>query len=269
MEAPLINFISRLLEHPTTFVHVNLNTIVDGLALKNNDLNIQLNIFSDKYNGAYLELFPLNSQYHKPFMFQPNYRFNDYNEVTPFIKAILNKLDSQNIKEEYASQYIQLWRQVLKKEKLSDGFMLEENSYAFYLKKDGFQLSSMEKKHLNINVFSASWTSPEPLCLVKIPFNITQHKPAYEQFLFYIPKYDFKNYPLLTSPYNFDIPVLKEASAKYKRHNHISTSLDDWLDKLRKDPEIKQLELFNLMQYEQLSQSLNVENNSKLKKLKL
>lgn len=268
MDQPLINFINRLLEHPTTFVHININTIVDGLALKNNDLNIQLNIFSDKYNGAYLELYPIHSFKQKLIVY-PNYRFNDYNEVLPFFKAILNKLDSQNTKEKYVPEYIKLWKKVLKGEKLSDGFILEENSYSFYIKKDGFQLSSLEKQYLNIQSSSSSWSSPEPLCLVKIPFNVTQHKPVYEQFLIYIPKYDIKNYTLLTSTYNFDIPILKELSSRYKRHNHLSSSLDDWLDKLMQHSDIKKIELFNLMQYENLSQFLNIENTSTTKKLKL
>jgi len=164
----LSNFITRFLDHPQTFIHINKSTIVDGFALKNYDFNIQLNIFSDKYSGAYLELLPINSL-DKQIKFYPNYRFDSYNEVTPFIEVILNKLDSQNIKEKYVEEYIKIWRKVLKKEILTDGFILEENSYAFYLKKDGFQLSTIEKKYLNVSL-SSSWISHEPLCLVNSLF---------------------------------------------------------------------------------------------------
>ncbi len=267
MDIILSNFITRFLEHPQTFIHVNINTIIDGFALKNNDFNIQLNIFSDKYNGAYLELIPINSL-HKQIKFYPNYRFDNYNELIPFINLILDKLDSQNTKDKYVPEHIKNWRRVLKEKNLSDGITLEENSYALYLKKDGFQLSTLEKKYLN-NRLSSSWASQEPLCLVKIPFSITQHKPSHEQFIFYIPKYGFKNYPLLNQTYDFDVPLVKEPSAKYKRNNYLSNSLEDWINKLMAEPEIRQLGILNLMRYEELSQSLSDENNLKVKKIKL
>jgi hypothetical protein len=269
MEAPLYNLITRLLNHPTTTVAVNRNTIIDGFALVNKQLNIQLNIFSDKYNSIYFELYSYWQKEGTGFKFEPNYRLNDFKEFKPLLKTILDKFDSQPIEELDVSQYVQLWKKVLRGEPLSDGFICEENSYHYYLKKDNYHLSSMEKKSITGSLISLADSPQEPLALLKNSFRIAQNKPSYFNFPLYIPKYDAKNYPLLNSNYKFDNPVLKDPSQRYKRNNHLCSSLDDWINKLMENQDVKNCELFNLLQYEQLSLSLNVNNETKGKKIKL
>lgn len=269
MNQPLINFVTRLLNHSQTTVEVNSNTIVDGFSLVNKELNFRLNIFSDKYNSIYFELHSFWERQKTVLKWQPNYRLDDFKEFKSLLNTISEKLDSQPFEEKEISQYVKLWKQVLKGEQLPDGFILEENSYAFYLKKDGYQLSTMEKKSIVGSLNRHSSSGQEPLCLLRIPFLITQNKPSYFNFPVFIPKYDAENYLLLNSSYNFSHPLGKVPSAKYKRHNHLSTSLEDWINKLMVNQDIKNSEFFNLLHYEHLSLSLNTNNETKTKKIKL
>lgn len=268
MEQPLYNFTTRLLEYPETTVVVHRNTIIDGFALLNKKLNIQLNIFSDKYNSIYFELYSHWKKEGTSFKFEPNYRLNDFKEFKPLLNIILEQLDSQPVEEVDVSKYVKLWKTVLKGEPLSDGFVCEENSYSFYIKKNGIELSSLDKKNITGALLFAR-TPQEPLCLLNLPFHLANHKPSYFSFPIYIPKYDAENYSLLNSSFEFDTPLIKESPSRYKRNDTLCNSLEDWINELMKNEDIRNCELFNLLHYEQLSLSLNINDEIKTKKIKL
>jgi len=279
MNNALNNFVMDFLEYPKTFVEVNTKSNIDGFALKNKELDIQLNIFSDKNNSIYFELFYDEPFAYKPDRSYPTFKADNLDEYKPLLIKLLEHLDSTNKKNftpeynSFSNELFSLHRKALKNEKLPDGYEFPNgykhdilNSHVVIMKNDNF-FSSLSRDTI-FKSLSTLQKHNDPLTFLKIYFEIFGNNTMHDNFI-YVPNYDIESYPLLDQLNKLEPKNLTTTKANTKHYEKVTDSLSDWFKKILEKPEIQNSPLNNIILKNYLLIDLNSENNSNKKRVKI
>ncbi len=278
MEA-LNNFVIDFLEYPDTFIKINQKSNTNGFALRNEKLDLQLNIFSDKNNSIYFEFYYDEPFEHKPNQAYPTYKVNNLDEYKPLLNKLLESLDSQNISN-YTSEYnklrselFSLHRKVLKDENLPDGYSLPEgykhselNSH-LVIKKNNILFSCLSRDKI-LQSLSILNRNNEPLSFLRVDFSLYNDYRMDESFI-YVPNYDLHSYPFLDMLNKMVSKIPQSSEVNTKHYNKVTTSLNDWFEKILEKPEIQQSPIKNIILKNYLLINLNNENKDNKKRIKL
>lgn len=279
MENALNSFVIDFLEYPKTFIKFNRKSNIDGFALKNEDLNLQLNIFSDKKNRIYFELY-----YDEPFrtkanLSYPTYKADNLDEYRPLLDKLLESSDSKKM-DNYTPEYkkfreelFSLHRKALKDEKLPVGYEFPKghktdilNSHMIICKNN--QIFSSISRDSMFDSLSILQKHSDPLTFILIDFDLFESHTMNDKFV-YVPYYDLQSYPLVSMVNNLEPKISQPTKINIKHHKKVTSSLHDWFKKILEKPEIQESPLHKIILKNYLLIDLNNENVEKQQKFKL
>ena len=252
MSSQLKNFINDLLQHEYTRIQVNQ----DGISILNNPMDYHLKIFSDKFNGFYFEF---NSKENTAFSFlepskdipNPTYRTENFQECKLIFDELICYIDKSKLNlNKNAPKYIDLFRKILKKESLPDGYNLTHTHDFIELFEEHTWFTLKMPQYFIKNVNKFLHEKQEPTSILKLHIYIqkdkmidtNQHQSA---IIVYLPRYSIKDYPLLNS-YE---PALKNEGA-------LTDSASTWFESLNNLKAIQNSSVSKLVEYYALSEGL-------------